>query len=174
MRPTEKIIAGILALLIWCGDDVMAQPETGVICSQLQLQNALSAYNIGRFSTTFQTLSPCLPTGFSERTQRSQAWRLMALSYLAVDSLGAAEQSVRALLRANKRFRPNPQTEPPLFVDLVQGLKPKWHTWLWRGGEWYKWAGRGILVSAAVTLPSLLKKDQLGPLPGPPETPIRN
>ena len=65
MRPTAKIITYVLALLSWAGNDVLAQLDTSVLCSQQQIQNASSAYNIGRFSTTFQTLGPCLPNGFS-------------------------------------------------------------------------------------------------------------
>lgn len=171
MPQTVYAAVGFLLIVSSFNIDTMAQTRSTLPCSVQRIQGASSAYNIGQFSTTFQLLSPCLPYGFSEQNERSDAWRLMALSYLAVDSLGAAEESVRSLLRVDKRFRPDPQSEPPIFVNLVYDLKPKWYTWPWKGGEWTKWVGRAALVGTAFALPALLKSSELSRLPDPPVTP---
>jgi hypothetical protein len=102
------------------------------------------------------------------------AWRLLALSYLAVDSVAEARSSVRSLLRVDSRYRPDASVEPLPFVNLVNDLKPRWYTWPWKGNEWYKWAGRGLLVGTAIALPIMLKKDVLPPLPEAPSPPPNN
>ena len=143
-------------------------------CTALRIDQAGGEYAFGRFTETFRLLKPCVPDGFSERTYQADAYRLLALSYLATDSLVQARESIGYLLRYDSRFRPNPQTDPPLFVDMVNDMRPKWYTWLWKGGEWYKWAGRGLIVGSAIALPMILKKDELPLLPNPPGTPPAN
>ncbi len=144
------------------------------VCNNLRVRQATDAYDIGHFSTTFRLLRPCLPDGFADSTQRVEAYRLMALSYLATDSLEQAQASIRFLLRYDGKFRPDAQQVPPLFVNMVDGMKPKWYTWPWKGNEWYKWAGRGLIVGSAIALPILFKKEVLPVLPEPPAAPGSN
>jgi hypothetical protein len=99
------------------------------------------------------------------------AWRLLALSHIAVDSLDEAREAVRSLLRVNGRFRPNAETDPKPFVNLVSDMKPKWYTWPWKGRQWYHWLGRAAIVSAAVSIPILTKKDVIPQLPAGPGFP---
>lgn len=169
------LVGMVMSLSLLLGSLVapaQAQDRPTPPCSDAQLQEATSAYSIGRFGTAFQTLRPCMPDGFSEKHSRVNAWRLLALSYLAVDSVAQARTSVRSLLRVDSRYRPDASVEPVSYVELVHDLKPRWYTWPWKGNEWYKWAGRGLLVSSAIVLPIVLKKEPLPPLPGAPSTPI--
>ena len=116
-------------------------------------------------------LKPCLPEGFAEKRQRISAYRLMALTYVATDSLEQARTWVRQLLKADSRFAPDPQVDPLLFTDLVRDLKPKWYTLLWKGNAWYKWVGRGVVVGGLVSLPLLLRDNTPPDLPGHPGLP---
>ena len=161
---------GLFFILLSVQSEARAQDS----CSALRIQQATLDYDFGRFSETFRLLKPCIPDGFEGRTQRTNAYRLMALSYLATDSLDQARESIRFLLRHDSRFSPNPQSDPPLFVSMVSDMRPRWYTWMWKGGEWYKWAGRGLIVGSAVALPMLLKKTPLPLLPDPPSLPPPN
>jgi len=141
-------------------------------CDASRLEQAVSTYDFGRFNQTFTLLKPCVPDGFGGKEQRVSAYRLMALSYVATDSLDQARDWVRQLLRVDSRYDPNPQVDPPVFTTMVSDAKPRWYTWLWRGNEWYKWAGRGVLAAGAASLPFLLQGDTPEPdLPGPPDFP---
>jgi hypothetical protein len=139
-------------------------------CDGPTLDAASDAYDIGRFPQTFTLLKPCLPDGFSGKSQQVDAYRLMTLTYIATDSLEQARISIRQLLNADSRYQPDGVNDPPLFANLVSDLKPKWYTWLWRGKQWYKWAGRGA-VAGVVSLPFLLKTTPEPDLPGNPVFP---
>ena len=168
-RRRRRVAYRILIVLLLAVTATDAAGQT--VCNPLRVREATDAYDIGHFTITFMLLRPCLPDGFADKSQRVDAYRLMALSYLATDSLEQARASIRFLLRYDSRFRPNAQEEPPLFVDMVTGMKPRWYTWPWRGNEWYKWAGRGLIVGAAISLPILLQKEVLPDLPDPPALP---
>lgn len=142
-------------------------------CDPSVLDEASNAYDFGLFTRSFAILQPCLENGFQTRAHRAGAYRLIALSYVAMDSLSQAREWVRRLLDVDARYRPDPLTEPPIFVDYVRDLKPRWYTWLWRGGEWYHWAGRGLLVAGAASIPLLIVRESEPDLPGPPGLPSR-
>jgi len=162
-------LAGVLtvpALLMTTPARVSAQST----CESTRLLSATDEYDYGRFFEAIRIIRPCVPNGFGDKTETIDAYRLLALSYLASDSLDHARQSVVTLLRYDSRFRPNPQYDPPMFVNLVKDIKPRWYTWMWRGSEWYKWAGRGLFVGAAVGIPLIVTR-QLPLLPDPPLLP---
>ena len=140
-------------------------------CDASRLEQAVSTYDFGRFNQTFALLKPCVPDGFGGKEQRVSAYRLMALSYVATDSLEQARAWVRQLLRVDSRFDPDPQADPPVFTAMVSDVKPRWYSWLWRGNAWYKWAGRSVLAAGVASLPFLLKNQTEPDLPGPPVLP---
>ena len=175
MVPEEKkasLMWVYLACLMTTAPVWTAQAQAP--CSSRTLDRAVDTYDFGRFEQTFDLLGPCLPDGFPQKADRVQAFRLMALAYIAIDSLEQARQWVRRLLRADGRFRPDPDVDPPRFAGLVRDLKPRWYTWLWKGNAWYKWAGRGVLAAGVVSLPLLLRGSKPPPeLPGSPALPPR-
>ena len=139
-------------------------------CDASRLEQAVSTYDFGRFNQTFALLRPCVPDGFGGKEQRVSAYRLIALSYVATDSLDLARDWVLQLLRVDSRYDPDPQRDSPMFTAMVSDVKPRWYAWLWRGNEWYKWAGRSVLAVGVASLPFLLK-NQTPDLPGPPTLP---
>lgn len=164
-RPTYFPILALVAFF--------APVSTGTAqqaCNETTLNAAANTYDVGRFARTFDLLQPCLPSGFATRDQRAGAYRLMALSYIARDSLEKARQSVRMLLRTDSRYRADREVDPRLFADLVSDLRPRWYTWLWRGNAWYQWAGRAVIVGSVASLPFLLKGGE-PELPPPPVFP---
>ncbi len=151
-----------------------AMPATGAAqsrCNASRLDEAAGAYDLGLFVQTLDLLKPCLPDGFPGKPQRTSAYELMALSYIATDSLEHARRWVKQLLDVDARYKPDPQVAPPLLVDYVRDLKPRWYTWFWKGDAWYHWVGRGVLVGGVASLPLLLRGSPDPELPGVPGFP---
>lgn len=167
--PTVLVILYLLLSTVW---STGVKAQVGVECNKLRLEQAENAYTFGIFGQTFDLLRPCLPDGYPEKAQRVAVCRLMALSYIATDSLDRAVEWVRLLLRADSRYKTNEQVDPLVFTDMVNRMKPRWYTWLWRGNEWYKWVGRGLVTGAAVSITLILKGNPEPDLPDPPDFPI--
>ena len=140
-------------------------------CDVVRLEEAHSRFDLGLIDETFDLLSPCVPDGFGAKELRVDAYRLMALSYIAIDSLDQSRTWVKRIVDVNSRYRSDPDVDPPVFTDFVQSYKPNWYNWLWKGKQWYHWAGRGLIVGAAVGVPLLVQSNQPQPLPGPPAFP---
>jgi len=143
-------------------------------CTPLVLQNATRAYEFGRFNEAFGLLNPCVPSGFSAKADQTEAYRLLALSQLALDSPTTARDLTRQLLQIDSSYRANSATDPLMFVQMVDDLRPKWHTWMYRGNGWKSWTGRTLLVGAIVSVPLLLQTDPVPDLPPPPSFPGAN
>ena len=62
-------------------------------------------YRIGNFDKVFEILNPCLKTKFTNNAQ-VQAYKIIAQTYLALDSLPQATAAVRNLLSANQNYEP--------------------------------------------------------------------
>ncbi|CAG5069291.1 Vitamin B12 transporter BtuB [Dyadobacter sp. CECT 9623] len=78
-------------------------------------------YRTGNFDEVFQILNPCLKTKFSPNAQ-VQGYKIIALTYLALDSLPEAAQAVRNLLIANQNYEPE-FSALPQFKELVAQQK---------------------------------------------------
>jgi outer membrane receptor for ferrienterochelin and colicins len=78
-------------------------------------------YRNGNFEEVFSILGPCLNTKFSGNAQ-VQGYKIVALSYLALDSLPQAAAAVRGLLRANQNYEPE-FSALQQFKDLVAQQK---------------------------------------------------
>jgi len=161
------LITACLAIALGASSSAHAQ-ET---CNALMLQNANRAYEFGRFQDAVDLLDPCLPDGFDSKTEKTDALRLVALAHLALDSEPQARDITRQILRLDSRYRANPAQDPLLFVDMVNDLRPKWYTWMYKGNGWKSWTGRTLLVGAMVSVPLMLQSDPVPDLPLPPALP---
>ncbi len=157
-------------LLIWPVPTASAQD---ISCDNARLEGAQAKYDLGLFGDVFDLLDACTPDGFDSREQRLVAFRLMALSHIATDSNEDAKNWTRRLLKENPDYQVRPEADPPRFAGMVDDLTPSWYTWMWKGNQWYKWAGRTAIVGTAVALPFLLKKTPEPDLPLPPAFPPR-
>jgi len=90
-------------------------------CGDIALTDARKFYEIGQFDRVFTTLEPCISSGFSDK-QRVQAYRYLAMSYLALDSNDVALANVGRLLKIEPNFEPD-LFDPPLFIELVTLIK---------------------------------------------------
>ncbi len=160
-------IGTLVCLIVVLPATGLAQPR----CDDSRLEEAAGTYDLGLFAQTLGLLKPCLPEGFPGKPQRTSAYELMALSYIATDSLEHARRWVKLLLSVDARYDPDPGVAPPLLVDYVRDLRPPWYTWLWKGNAWYHWAGRGAVIGSVVSIPFLLRGNSAPELPGPPAFP---
>ena len=167
LRPFK---AAFLLLAVLASGPPVARAQDA--CDSDRARLAASAYGRAEFGTVKSLLSGCVPGGFSQSADRQEALRLMALTYLAEDSVESARVFVRFLLREDSGFQAREESDPPRLVNLVNDERPPWIAWLWQGGSWQRWLGRTAVVGAAVALPLLLIPDPPpAPLPGPPALP---
>jgi hypothetical protein len=151
---------------------LMAQDSLDLNCNDSSvLDRAGAYYDVGMFDRVLGTLQPCLPHGLDEKEQKIGVYRLMALSYIATDSLDQARESVRALLKTDSGYKADALVDPPLFVDLIEAEQPPWYTFMWEGSSAGRWVGRAVVIGTAVAVPLLLRDTNEPPLPGPPDLP---
>jgi len=74
-------------------------------------------YRNGNFDEVFEILNPCLKNRFSANAQ-VQGYKIVAMSYLALDSLPQAAAAVRSLLMANQNYEPEFSASPQ-FKELI-------------------------------------------------------
>ena len=109
------VLRSILFLIVLI-PAITGRANAQALCDDARLQDAASAYEYGRFPATLNWLKPCMPNGFSGRDQRMEAYRLLALSYISVDSLQQARVWARQLVKTNARYRPDPETGTIFFI----------------------------------------------------------
>jgi len=119
----------------------------------------------------FELLNPCLPNGFSEQRNSVDAYRLIALSHLASDSIDMAKLAIKQMLEIDSSYRPNPEIDPPMYVNLVYDEVPSWYSFMWSGNSPNHWLARVAVVGALIAVPVLLAPNSEPDLPGPPLTP---
>jgi len=93
----------------------------GQECSDITLTGAGKDYDNGRFRKAITTLEQCVQKGFSDK-QKLQAYRLMTLSYLAMDSLGPARVYCGYLLGINPNYETN-IFDPVAFTELLEEVR---------------------------------------------------
>lgn len=104
----------ILLTLAFAGFNAYAQEDCD---ATVIIPEADRKYRTGNFDEVFQILNPCLKAKFSPNAQ-VQAYKIIALTYLALDSLPQAATAVRNLLIANQNYEPE-FSSLPQFKDLV-------------------------------------------------------
>lgn len=115
--PCKSIILLLLILL----NVVAATPLQAQNCDEVTLTEARKRYEMGKFSEVMSALKTCTQRGFNEK-QKIEAHRLMALAWLASDSIDEATQETARLLQINPLYEPN-LFDPPAFIRLVSTIK---------------------------------------------------
>lgn len=142
-----------------------------IACDDVLLERAQSAFEFGWARQTTVMLEPCLPEGFPLSRQRVWAYRILALAHIALDSPEKAEDAVSNLLEVDPGYRPDPEADNMKFTRMVEDSRPPWYAWLWKGNEWYKWAGRGALAVGIAAIPFAAGTGGRSSLPEPPPDP---
>ena len=79
-------------------------------------------YNSGRFDQVVSCLNHCLAGGDLSPKQRLEAYRLLAMTYIATDYFDKAETTIEKLLSIQPNFDPSLR-DPPLFAEMVREAK---------------------------------------------------
>ncbi|OJV14540.1 MAG: hypothetical protein BGO21_17625 [Dyadobacter sp. 50-39] len=111
----KSLLLFFMALFAGLGH-AQAQCDASVV-----IPEADRKYRTGNFDEVFQLVKPCIKTRFSPDEQ-VQGYKLIALSYLALDSLPQAALAVRSLLTVNQNFMPE-FSALPQFKELVAQQK---------------------------------------------------
>ncbi len=90
-------------------------------CSDVSLNEARKFYEIGKFAEVERLLHPCIQRGFNEK-QKVEAYRLLAMTYIAIDSNDQAAQETGYLLQINPTYEAN-LFDPPAFIRMVNNMK---------------------------------------------------
>jgi len=86
------------------------------------LADAERQYNDGGFDEVIKILESCLPEGLKNE-DKSNAYRLLVLTYMATDYLEQAKQSIQKLLELVPNWQPDPDQDPPPFTHLVEEVR---------------------------------------------------
>ncbi len=89
-------------------------------CGQTLIQ-AERAYYTGRFGDVRPLLATCLASGF-DKDQKTEAYRLMALSAIFSRNFERADTSLLLMLKNNPQYEFTPQ-DPPEFKKRVEDFK---------------------------------------------------
>lgn len=107
-------------VLITCRYTVTAQE-----CGSFTLNEAKKQYEIGNFDGVTSELTRCLEY-FSE-IEKVQAYRLLAMTAVAIDRQQAAVDAITELLKLNPNFETD-IFDPPQFIALVSEMKDNFAT----------------------------------------------
>jgi outer membrane receptor for ferrienterochelin and colicins len=108
-------------LILACGIFALPVSVRAQECSDVTLNEAQKSYNIGKFTEVFRSLHPCIQHGFNEK-QKVEAYRLLAMTYIAIDSNEQAARETGYLLQINPTYEAN-LFDPPIFIQMVNNMK---------------------------------------------------
>ena len=110
----------LLTVAVWIDPGSRAMAQTA--CTQ-ELTDAEQAYTFGRFDEAIRLLNQCLNKANVTEAERQRTYRLIGLSYIGKDLVQEARESVRRLLQLVPDYRPDPDQDPPPFVELVEDVR---------------------------------------------------
>lgn len=88
-----------------------------------ELSSADQAYTFGRFDEAITLLNQCLKKRNLVRIEQQQSRRLLALSYIGKADPGSARVAVRALVTEDPDYQPDPEQDPPPFVQMIEEIQ---------------------------------------------------
>ncbi|MBN2892929.1 MAG: TonB-dependent receptor [Bacteroidales bacterium] len=91
-------------------------------CDWAAINDANQKYEDGNFDLALNMAQNCFSSNIDDN-QRIEVLRLMSKTYLATDQDSAAITMAKKILEINPRFQPYYLTDPPKFIDIIQGLK---------------------------------------------------
>ncbi|GAA4465399.1 hypothetical protein GCM10023189_45980 [Nibrella saemangeumensis] len=110
--------------LCCCSLGIVHSASAQVGCGDYKIKEAQDSYNEGNFNKVFALLKPCLGYGGFSKDNTSLAYKLMSLTYLALDSTERASQSIEQMLSYNPNYEPETELLLPYrFVNLVNRVK---------------------------------------------------
>lgn len=163
-KTTCRLIA--VLSIVFCISTSSAQEDCATMVTEAQ-----SLYDVGRTADMIVRLESCLPDGIPEGPERMQAYKFLALAYIAEDQSSLAQGAIEKLLDLNENFQPDRTTDPSKFVELVDEAKKVRSRGKTRKKRWL-YIGGGALLAGGVTAAIILTGSSSAPrLPDPPPFP---
>jgi len=163
-KTTCRLIA--VLSIVFCISTSSAQEDCATTVTEAQ-----SLYDVGRTADMIVRLESCLPDGIPEGPERMQAYKFLALAYIAEDQSSLAQGAIEKLLDLNENFQPDRTTDPSKFVELVDEAKKVRSRGKTRKKRWL-YIGGGALLAGGVTAAIILTGGSSAPrLPDPPPFP---
>lgn len=104
-------------LFLQSGNSALAQEE----CGDYTLNEARKFYQTGLFDDVINILEACIADGFHDK-QKVQAYRILSMTYVALDNTSKAYDAGIQLLRINPNYEPS-LFDPPQYIQLVNNIK---------------------------------------------------
>ncbi len=114
----NKLFLSLLLLSLYSGI-LYAQEEEKSSCV-IKLEQAQSKYNQGRIQDVEPLIGACLAAKGFDKTGKTQALKLLTLSYLFLEEPEKAEETMLELLHTNHLFTINPAIDPSEFINLYE------------------------------------------------------
>ena len=163
-KTTCRLI--VVLSIVFCISTSPAQENCETAVTEAQ-----SHYDVGRTADMIVRLESCLPDGIPEGPERMQAYKFLALAYIAEDQSSLAQGAIEKLLDLNENFQPDRTTDPSKFVELVDEAKKVRSRGKTRKKRWL-YIGGGALLAGGVTAAIILTGGSSAPrLPDPPPFP---
>ncbi len=113
------LLSGIILALFFTPQGASSSSSE---CNEVSLGEAKKKFETGNFDEVINLILPCLENGFNQN-EKEQAYKLLALTYIALDSTASATNAVNSLLRLNPEYQPNYVDDPAKFISIVNSLK---------------------------------------------------
>lgn len=92
-------------------------------CAQI-LRQGRTVYDEGRIHELPSLLASCIKSGFTNE-ERTEAYRLLILSYIYLDEPEKADDTMLELLKDNPEFQINPESDPAELINLYGTFRTK-------------------------------------------------
>jgi outer membrane receptor for ferrienterochelin and colicins len=112
-KYSYKIVI-VFTLSILCQLSVKAQKG----CGSSVVSDATEYYDIGKFDEVISGLKGCINTGFSTNLQKTNALRILSMTYIALDSVKSAKKYIAQLLEVDPTFQAR-SSDPVVFQELI-------------------------------------------------------
>jgi len=109
----------ILFFVLFFGLFACLQEAQAQDCT-IQIQDATSLYNQGKFSESIERIANCGKS--DDRKIQWQSQRLLAMNYLALNNSGQARDAARKMLELNPRYKPSRIHDPNELVKLLNSI----------------------------------------------------
>lgn len=120
MKIKKQSLLIILFLTAWISG---SYAQTASVCANT-LRTARTTYDEGKMHELPAIMKSCLVSGFTDE-EKTEAYRLLVLSYIYLDEPENADQAMLDLLNVSKEFKPNDETDPSEFINLYKTFRTK-------------------------------------------------
>ena len=115
----KKLFKYIL-LITFFGCQFSSQAQ--INCGTATINSSRQNYNIGLFKETIDQLNYCLSNNGFNAKEKERAYKLLAMSYLALDSIDKADFAINQILFSNNQFEPD-DIDPERFKLELNYIK---------------------------------------------------